>query len=391
VTSKNKARRKIAVVTGTRAEYGLLYWLMKEIQSDPDLDLQLIVTGAHLSPEFGLTWREIESDGFSVDRSVEMLLSGDSTVAITKSLGLGLIGFADAFKELNPDVVVILGDRYEMLGVAAAANLAGIPIAHIHGGEITLGAYDDSFRHAITKMSSLHFVANETYRDRVIQMGEFPESVFVVGPACADSLSRQPLPSKEDLEEYLSIDLGKPLMVVTYHPETRSSLSSEDQIERLLRALGRFKEATMVFTGANADTDGRIINDRIARFCAEDPKCKVFVQSLGRKRYWGMLSIADVMVGNSSSGIAEAPLIGIPVVNVGDRQAGRIRDPLVIDCPCDEEAIKCSIDLALDRGRVDTNGRVELPSPAVTMANHLRTFEFKTPKGFYDIPWRERI
>jgi UDP-N-acetylglucosamine 2-epimerase (non-hydrolysing)/GDP/UDP-N,N'-diacetylbacillosamine 2-epimerase (hydrolysing) len=381
--------RKIAVITGTRAEYGLLSWLMKEIQADPELDLQLIVTGAHLSPEFGLTWREIEADGFSIDARVEMLLSGDSTVAITKSLGLGIIGFADALDRLKPHMLVILGDRYEMLGAASTASLAGVPVAHIHGGEITLGAYDDAFRHAITKMSSLHFVAREEYRRRVIQMGESPETVFTVGPACADALFRQPLPTREELESSLGISLEHPLLLVTYHPETRSPVPSDKQIIELLVALGGIPEATVIFTGANADTDGRIINERAAEFCEACPGKRVFVQSLGRKRYWGALAVAGAVVGNSSSGILEAPLLGTPAVNIGRRQEGRIRDPLVLDCPCGRDAIGASVRQALSRGRGVRKSLENMQSPAKLMAENLKSVHIETPKQFYNIPWRE--
>ncbi len=381
--------RRIAVITGTRAEYGLLSWLMKEIQADPELDLQLIVTGAHLSPEFGLTWSEIEADGFSLDARVEMLLSGDSPVAVTKSLGLGIIGFADALDRLKPHMLVILGDRYEMLGAAAAASFAGVPVAHIHGGEITLGAYDDAFRHAITKMSSLHFVAREEYRRRVIQMGESPETVFTVGPACADALLRQPLPTREELESSLGISLEDPLLLVTYHPETRSPVPSDRQIIELLAALGEIPEATVIFTGANADTDGRIINQRAAEFCEACPEKRIFVQSLGRKRYWGVLAVVGAVVGNSSSGILEAPLLGTPAVNIGRRQEGRIRDPLVLDCPCGRDVIADSVRQALSLGRGVRKSLENMQSPAKLMAEHLKSVHFETPKRFYDIPWRE--
>lgn len=381
--------RRIAVITGTRAEYGLLSWLMKEIQADPELELQVIVTGAHLSPEFGLTWREIEADGFSIDARVEMLLSGDSPVAVTKSLGLGIIGFADALDRLKPHMLVILGDRYEMVGAAAAASLAGVPVVHIHGGEITLGAYDDAFRHAITKMSSLHFVAREEYRRRVIQMGESPETVFTVGPACADALLRQPLPTKEELESSLGISLEDPLLLVTYHPETRSPVPSGKQITELLVALGGIPEATVIFTGANADTEGRIINERAAEFCGACPGRRIFVQSLGRKRYWGALAVAGAVVGNSSSGILEAPLLGTPVVNIGRRQEGRIRDPLVLDCPCGRDAIADSVRQALSSGRGVRKSLENMQSPAKLMAELLKSVHIETPKQFYDIPWRE--
>ena len=381
--------RKIAVITATRAEYGLLSPLMKKILDDPDLELQVIVTGAHLSPEFGLTWKEIEEDGFPIHKRVEMLLSGDSPVAVTKSLGLGVIGFADALDELKPDILVILGDRYEMLGAAAAAVLAGIPVAHIHGGEITLGAYDDAFRHAITKMSSLHFVAHEDYRWRVIQMGEVPNSVFVVGPACLDGIRETELPTRKELEQHLGIPLSSPLFVVTYHPETRSSLPAEEQVKRFLSALDRFPSATMVFTGANADTDGRIINERLMEFCAFIPQKRVFVQSLGRKRYWGMLSIADVVIGNSSSGIMEAPLFGVPVVNIGRRQEGRLRNGLVIDCRCETDGVESAVRHALTRRRQTGKISPDLPAPSALMAKYLKTAVLEPSKCFHDIPWTE--
>lgn len=381
--------RNIAVVTGTRAEYGLLYWLMKEVQADPELQLQLIVTGAHLSHEFGLTWKEIEADGFAIDEKVELLLSGDSTVAVTKSLGLGVIGFADALERLKPDILVILGDRYEMLGVAAAASLAGIPIAHISGGEITLGAYDDAFRHAITKMSALHFVAHEEYRRRIIQMGEHPDSVFVVGPACADALLRLPIPSKEKLESDLGMILETPFLLVTYHPETRAPIPSQDQIYELLAALDLLPSATLLFTGANADTDGRIINKRIIDFCAACPDRRLFVQSLGRIRFWQTLSLADAVVGNSSSGIIEAPFLGTPVINVGKRQEGRIRNRLVIDCPCERDAIETAIRQVLAYGKEKGRQRDEMSSPAKLMVEYLKKAQVETYKPFFDISWRD--
>ena len=334
---------KIAVVTGTRAEYGLLYWLMKAIQNDTEMELQLIVTGAHLSPEFGSTVNDIEKDGFSVDWKVEMLLSSDSSVAITKSLGLCVIGFADAFDHLKPDMVILLGDRYEILGAAESAVIARIPIAHLHGGEVTLGAYDNVFRHSITQMSTLHFVARKEYMDRVVNMGADPSQVFLSGPMCLDAMVNMELPDKTELENDLGISLDHPLFVVTYHPETLSDQSSEEQINELLSALNTFHDTTIIFTGANADTDGRIMNKKIVEFCESSPEKRIFRLSLGMKRYWGVLKIADVMVGNSSSGIIEAPLLGVDVINVGDRQKDRISDRLVVNCPCERNAIASEI------------------------------------------------
>lgn len=342
---------KIAVVTGTRAEYGLLYWLMKTMQNDSEMELQLIVTGAHLSPEFGSTVNDIEKDGFRIDWKVEMLLSSDSSVAVTKSLGLCIIGFADAFDHLKPDMVILLGDRYEILGAAEAAVIARIPIAHLHGGEVTLGAYDNAFRHSITQMSTLHFVARKEYMDRVVNMGADPDRVFLVGPMCLDAMINMELPDKTELENDLGISLDHPLFVVTYHPETLSDQSSEDQIHELLCALDSFPDATIIFTGANADTDGRIINKKIVEFCEAAPKKRVFRLSLGMKRYWGLLKIADVMIGNSSSGIAEAPLLGISSINIGDRQRGRLREKSVIDSELNFKAICRAIDSVPSRSK----------------------------------------
>ena len=334
---------KIAVVTGTRAEYGLLYWLMKTMQNDSEMELQLIVTGAHLSPEFGSTVNDIEKDGFRIDWKVEMLLSSDSSVAITKSLGLCVIGFADAFDHLKPDMVILLGDRYEILGAAESAVIARIPIAHLHGGEVTLGAYDNVFRHSITQMSTLHFVARKEYMDRIVNMGADPSQVFLSGPMCLDAMVNMELPDKTELENDLGISLDHPLFVVTYHPETLSDQSSEEQINELLSALNTFHDATIIFTGANADTDGRIMNKKIVEFCESSPEKRIFRLSLGMKRYWGVLKIADVMIGNSSSGIIEAPLLGVNVINVGDRQKDRISDRLVVNCPCERNAIASEI------------------------------------------------
>lgn len=380
-------RRRIAVVTGTRAEYGLLFPVMREIENDPDLELQLIVTGSHLSSEFGNTIKEIEKDGLPIVWKVEMLLSGDSASAVTKSLGLAILGFADALEHLKPDMLLLLGDRYEIFGAASAALLAGIPIAHIHGGEVTRGAWDDSLRHGITKMASLHFVAHETYRKRVIQMGESPDTVFMVGPSCLDSLRNLTLPGREELEEDLGISLNSPLLLITCHPETLSSLTGEEQIDRLLKALEKFPSATMIFTGANADSNGRIINKKIKAFCAEDPRKRAFSLSLGMKRYWGMLSLANAVVGNSSSGIIEAPLFNVPVVNIGRRQEGRIRDAFVQDCPFEEESIVRAIDTALLKVRpAEKKTLQEFQSPSELMVELLKTVPFETPKDFFDLP-----
>ena len=307
---------------------------MKQIKNDDILQLQLLVTGAHLSPEFGLTVTDIKNDGFNIDWQADMLLSSDNCVAVTKSLGLGIIGFADAFSHLNPDIVVILGDRYEMLGAAQAAFIARIPIVHLHGGEETLGAYDNAFRHSITQMSTLHFVACNEYKERILRMGIKEENVFVSGPMCLDAMMNISLPSRQDLERDLNITLNASVFAVTYHPETLAGISAEAQIKELLDALERFKEATIIFTGANADTDGRIINKRIEEFCALMPDKRLFVRSLGMRRYWGLLTISSVVIGNSSSGVLEAPLLHVYTVNIGERQHGRLKQLSVLDADC---------------------------------------------------------
>lgn len=338
--------RKIAVVTGTRAEYGLLYWLMREIQADSDLTLQTIVTGAHLSPEFGSTWKEIEADGFSIDAKVEMLLSSDTPVAVAKSVGLGTIGFADALDSLKPDIMVVLGDRYEVLSAVTAATMLRIPVAHLHGGESTEGAIDEAIRHAVTKMSHLHFTAAEPYRRRVVQMGESSDRVFSFGAPGLEYLrSFTPL-SRPELEKDLAFPLSSPLLLVTYHPVTLEG-SPEAAFKELLQALDNFPDARIVFTMPNADAEGRMLIDMIKDYVEQHPeKVKAFV-SLGQKRYLSLMKICDAVVGNSSSGLTEAPACGKPTVNIGDRQKGRLRANSVIDCSEDRVSIVKAIQLAL--------------------------------------------
>ena len=325
------AKRKICVVTGTRAEYGLLRWVIDGIGSSPVLELQLIATGMHLSPEFGLTVREIEADGHRIDRKVEMLLSSDTPVGITKSMGLGMIGFADALAELQPDLLLVLGDRFEIFAAASAALIARIPIAHIHGGELTEGAFDDAIRHSITKMAHLHFVAAEEYRQRVIQMGEHPDRVFLVGGLGVDAIKRLKLLTREELEEALDFKLGIRNLLITYHPVTLEHNTSAHQMGELLVALDELEETHLIFTMPNADTDGRVLNQMIQEFCAIRPNAKAFT-SLGQLRYLSSIQHVDGVVGNSSSGLSEAPSFRKGTVNIGDRQKGRLKANSVIDC-----------------------------------------------------------
>lgn len=335
------------MVTGSRAEYGLLYWLLKDIAADPELELQIIATGMHLSPEFGLTYRQIETDGFAIDAKVEMLLSADTPVAVTKSLGLGVIGFADSLDRLSPDIVVVLGDRFEILAAAQAAMLARIPLAHIHGGETSEGAYDEGMRHAISKMAHWHFVAAEPYRQRVVQLGEDPQRVFNVGAPGLDHLKRTPLLSRDELEQSLGMRLGQPLLLVTYHPVTLGERTPEASMEELLAALRDIDDACVVFTYPNADTGGRALRQAIDRFVGDHPLRMRGYASLGQLRYLSLMRQADAIVGNSSSGLTEAPALKKATVNIGDRQKGRLKASSVIDVPEIREEICAAIRRAL--------------------------------------------
>lgn len=332
-------KRKICVLTGTRAEYGLLRWLMTDIQNDAVLELQVIATGAHLSPEFGLTYRDIEADGFRIDRKVEMLLSSDSPIGITKSMSLGLSGYADALSDLRPDLLVLLGDRYETFAAAAAALVAKVPVAHLHGGEITEGAFDDALRHAISKLSHLHFVALDDYRRRVIQLGERPESVFTVGGVGIDGMLRQPLLSREQLEQSLDLKFKRRNLLVTFHPATLESAPPEVQMQELLQALDSLDDTQLIFTMPNADTGGRALMSMVDVFVAARPERAKAFASLGQQRYLSCLQFVDAVVGNSSSGVLEAPSFRIGTIDIGDRQRGRLKAASIIECAPQREQI----------------------------------------------------
>ncbi|MEO1122866.1 MAG: UDP-N-acetylglucosamine 2-epimerase [Cyanobacteria bacterium J06639_16] len=334
--------RKICVVTGTRAEYGLLRWVMDGIQQAPNLTLQIVATGMHLSPEFGLTYRNIEQDGFVIDQKVEMLLSSDTPTGLAKSMGLGLIGFGDALQALKPDLMVVLGDRFEIFSAVAAALVARIPVAHLHGGETTEGAFDDAIRHSITKMSHLHFVAAKAYRDRVIQLGEHPERVFCVGGLGIDNIKRLKLLDRSELETALGFKLGKKNLLLTFHPVTLEQTTAREQMLELLAALDTLPETHLIFTMPNADTDGRILFQLIEGFVASHANAQVYT-SLGQLRYLSCLAQVDGVVGNSSSGLIEAPSFKKGTVNVGDRQRGRLKASSVIDCVPERQAIASAI------------------------------------------------
>lgn len=340
-------KRKIAIITGSRAEYGLLRWLMTEIKADQGLQLQVVATGMHLAAEFGMTVNAILEDGFTVDEMVESQISSDTKVGMAKSLGLGTISMADALRRLAPDVVVLLGDRYEILAAAQVAALMGIPVAHISGGEVTEGAMDDWIRHAITKASWWHFPGNETYRRRIIQLGESPQRVFNVGDPGLDHFKRVTPLDRAALGEALGMPLHAPLFLVTYHPATLGALEPAAAFRELLAALDAFPQATVLLTKPNADAGGRELATLAEAWAeANAGRARCFT-SMGQLRYLSAMLLADVVVGNSSSGIVEAPAAKVPTVNVGPRQDGRLKATSIIDCAEDSGEIRSALERAL--------------------------------------------
>jgi UDP-hydrolysing UDP-N-acetyl-D-glucosamine 2-epimerase len=339
--------RKICVFTGTRAEYGHLYWLLKEIDADPRLTLQLLVSGSHLAHALGETWQQINDDGFRIDEKVDMQLGDDSPVGVARAMARGLAGCAEALDRLKPDILVVLGDRYEALAAAEAATLLRIPIAHIHGGEATEGAIDDAMRNAITKLCHLHFPAADEFRDRIIQMGEQPDRVFAVGAQGLDFVARMAVGSRAELERELGFSLGERFLLVTYHPVTVDGTDPSAALGALFAALDRFTTYNLLVTKANADVAGSIVNAAMERYAASQPGRVHLVASLGQRRYLTALAHAAAVVGNSSSGLIEAPVVGTPTVNLGIRQKGRPRAPSVIDCAEDADAITTAIGKAL--------------------------------------------
>jgi len=334
--------RKICVVTGTRAEYGLLRWVMEGIQQTSGLELQIIATGMHLSPEFGLTYREIEKNGFRIDRKVEMILSSDTPVGLAKSMGLGMIGFGDALQELQPDLMLVLGDRFEIFSAVAAAMVARIPVAHLHGGEATEGLIDEPIRNSITKMSHLHFVAAEEYRKRVIQLGEHPERVFLMGGMGVDNIMRMDLLDREALETALEFKLGPRNLLITFHPVTLENDTSANQMTELLAALEALENTHLIFTMPNADTHGRVLFEMIEQFVNRHPNARSYI-SLGQLRYLSCVRHVDGVVGNSSSGLAEVPSFAKGTINIGDRQRGRLKAESVIDCDPEQKSISAAL------------------------------------------------
>jgi UDP-hydrolysing UDP-N-acetyl-D-glucosamine 2-epimerase len=331
-------KRKICAVTTSRADFGLMRGLLKAIRGDRALKLQVIVSGMHLAARFGQTWRDIETEGIPIARKISMRLTGKSSLDNLKSIGVGLNGFAKAFAELKPDIVVLVGDRFEVLAPAISALMLQIPIAHIHGGELSEGAIDDSVRHAITKMASLHFAATEGYRRRIIQMGESPDRVFNFGAPGLDQLYGSMQMTRQELEKGLGLSLEGPTALVTYHPVTRDAGSTEAHVSELLAAIAA-SGLKAVFTMANADAQGSLINSRLRAACAENPERFRWIPHLGHRRYLSCLKHFAVMIGNSSSGLTEAPSFRLPVVNIGDRQRGRVKASNVIDVSASRGAI----------------------------------------------------
>ena len=385
--------KRIGIMTGTRAEYGLLKSLMQEINKDNDLELYLIVSGMHLSPEFGMTYKEIEEDGFEINAKVEMLLSSDSPAGISKSIGLGVIGFADEFQRADLDMLILLGDRYEALSAAISAMVMRIPIAHLHGGELTEGAIDEGIRHSITKMSYLHFTSTEQYRGRVIQLGENPERVFYVGALGVENIKKINLMTKEELEKSIHFEIDENTVVVTYHPVTLENNTVEEQFLNLLEVLDRNPKIRMIFTKANADTNGRIVNELIDKYAAQNSERACAFMSLGQKRYLSALKYCRIVIGNSSSGIIEAPSFGKPIINIGDRQKGRICADSVINCGYTQQEIQQAMETALTKEFENKASNCRNPyEKENTAANiisvikdYLLNDKIKLKKGFYDI------
>jgi GDP/UDP-N,N'-diacetylbacillosamine 2-epimerase (hydrolysing) len=385
--------RKICVVTGTRAEYGLLRWVMQGIKDDFDLELQIIATGMHLSPEFGLTYKTIEADGFDIDRKVEMLTSSDTPVGIAKSMGLGLIGFADALGQLNPDLVIVLGDRFEIFAAVSVAMVAKVPVAHLHGGEATEGAFDESIRHAITKMSHLHFTATEEYKNRVIQLGEQPHRVFNVGAIGIDNIKKTPLLSRKDFEKSIDFKLNKKNILITFHPATLEKSTSQEQFKNLLQVVDGYEDTHLIFTKTNSDTDGRVINQMIDTYVEDHGHKAVRFTSLGQLRYLSAMQYVDAVVGNSSSGLIEAPSFRIGTINIGDRQRGRLKAKSVIDCNNSVEAIHSAFDklfsLSFQKQLQDVKNPYGSGGAAIKVVETIRSMSLNgiLKKRFYDFEY----
>ena len=382
--------RKICVVTSTRAEYGLLYWLLKEIKADSELKLQLIVTGMHLSPEFGLTYKEIEKE-FKIDKKIEILSSSHTSLDICAEMAIVYEKFAPALAELKPDILVLLGDRYEIFGLAGVASIMQIPIAHIHGGETTQGAFDEAFRHSITKMSHIHFAATNEYANRIIQLGEEPSRVFNVGGPGIENIKKLNLLNKDEFEKSIKFKLAKKNILITFHPVTLENSSAREQFNELLNALDELDDTNFIFTKANSDTDGDVINKMIDEYVKQNPQKAVAFASLGQLRYLSAIKFVDIVLGNSSSGLLEVPSFKKATINIGDRQKGRARASSVIDVsPVKEEilaAIKRAYSKEFEQTLKDTINPYDGGNPSKKMVKILKEIKLDgiLKKKFYDI------
>jgi UDP-hydrolysing UDP-N-acetyl-D-glucosamine 2-epimerase len=382
--------RRIAVVSGSRADYGLLRGILTRLKSADDVDLSVIACGMHLAPKFGETWRAIEADGFPIAARIDFQLDDDRAQTVARGTGIGLAGFADALPTLAPDVLLLLGDRFEILSAAVAATLLNIPIAHIHGGEVTAGAFDDAIRHAITKMACLHFVAAEPYRHRVIQMGENPDFVFNVGAPGLDLSDTTSAIGRAELLSQLGLNGPSRFLLITLHPTTARPDTDAANVAALLGALAEVDDRSFIFTGVNADPGYRAIDEAIRDFVAARPQQARLFASLGSERYWAALHLADAVVGNSSSGIVEAPAAGVPSINIGDRQLGRLRAASIIDCPADPAAIGTALRTILE-GRFRVDPQAQLPygrgGASEKIAGTLRKIDLGAafPKHFHDL------
>lgn len=384
--------KKIVILTATRAEYGLLEPIIKKLQRDSEIDVRVVATGAHLSPEFGMTVNEIKSDGIVVDKEIDILLSSDSQAAISKSMGVAMISFADYFAECKPDALMVLGDRYETLAVSITALNAQIPIIHLHGGEATEGAIDEAVRNAITKLSYLHFTSTEVYRNRVIQMGEAPDRVYNSGALGVENALCTSLMSKEELEKSLGCSLGERFAVLTFHPVTLENHTAESQVNELMNVMEKHPDITFLCTKANADMDGRIIN-KCLHIYVESHNNAYLYDSLGTRRYLSAVSHAKFVIGNSSSGIIEVPSFKIPTINIGDRQEGRIQAASIINCEPVAESINKAVELALSEAFrkslkvvVNPYGQGNTSDVIVDITkDYLLSNKLRVKKKFYDI------
>lgn len=383
-------KKKICVVTGTRAEYGALKNVIKTIKEDVELELQIIATGTHLSPEYGLTYKEIENDGFKINEKVEIVMSSDTTIGIAKAMGLANISFSEVLDRLNPDCIIVMGDRYEILSISQVALIMQIPVVHISGGEITEGAIDDSIRHAITKLSTIHFPANEEYRKRIIQLGEQPNRVFNVGDPSVENINQLDFIEKRELEEFFDWELND-FFLITFHPVTLEPKKAKQQIIELFKALDHFKNYKLIFTKSNGDSEGRVINELIDQYISMNEERAKSYFSLGYERYLSTMKYAKAVIGNSSSGIIEAPILKIPTIDIGNRQKGRLKAKSIIECECNEIKITEAINRCINLNFKDQFENMELyyqgKNTAIKIVKTLKNFDFENEhfKVFYDI------